>query len=165
MRVITWLINYIHCIRELMHFTRPSAITSSIPLVGADELGGQHCGNTNPITPRGWQQVLGGVKRCRWSRRPPRGSETRRSARLGRKRSWSAPLSPRSGAAMWGTEIGGCTEPKKLQAQLAAHACARLDTSRVGPHWTAARSVEVNSAADACSTLWSAGESLGSSKQ
>jgi hypothetical protein len=26
-----------------------------------DELGGQHCGNTNPITPRGRQQVLGGV--------------------------------------------------------------------------------------------------------
>ena len=42
---------------------------------------------------------------------------------------------------------------------------AHLDIPQVGPHWTTTHSSEVTSAADACSTLRSAGESLRSSGQ
>ena len=64
-----------------------------------------------------------------------------------------------------GRRIGGLTGPEGFQALWDAHTCARLDIPHVGPHWTTTHSSEVNSAADVCSTLRSAGDSLRRSEQ
>ena len=53
----------------------------------------------------------------------------------------------------------GCTEPEKPQPLLVVHACARLATPQLGPHWATGRSSKFAKAADACGTLRDAGES------
>jgi len=55
----------------------------------------------------------------------------------------------------------GCTEPENPQPQplLVVHACARLTTPQLGPHWATGCSSEIAKAADACGTLGDAGES------
>jgi hypothetical protein len=77
------------------------------------------------ITPRDRQHVLGGVKRCEWSRRLPWNTKLRKGALLDPIHMVLALISPRVGAAVLVTGIGGCIEPKKSQAQLVVHVCAR----------------------------------------
>ncbi len=78
-------------------------------MVGADEPGSQTVGTLTQITPRGRQQVLGGVK-CRGrSRRSPRDTKLRKGARIGPRCVGLALIRPRAGA----TVSGGATLSRK----------------------------------------------------
>ena len=63
---------------------------------------------------RVWQQVYGGVKRCKWSRRSPQTTVLYRGARLGRGRVFLAPIRARACAAVLGAEVRDYTEPEEI---------------------------------------------------
>jgi hypothetical protein len=68
------------------------------------------------ITPRDRQHVLGGVKRREWLRRLPWNTKLYKGALLDQIHMVLVLISPRVGAAVLVTGIGGCIEPEKSQA-------------------------------------------------
>jgi hypothetical protein len=91
------------------------------PCTNVDKPGSQNCGKTTQITPRDLQHVLGGVKRHKWSRRLSWNTKLCKGALLGPIHVVLASISPHISAVVLITEIGGCIELKKSQAQLIVH--------------------------------------------
>jgi hypothetical protein len=110
------------------------------------------------ITLRDRQHVLGGVKHRKWLHRLPQNTKLRKGALLNSIHMVLVLISPRVGAAVLVTGIGGCIEPEKLQARLVVHICARYTTQGLWPHGTTTHVSKFAKAADACSTLWRAKE-------
>ena len=100
------------------------------------------------------------VDRRKWSRRPPRSTETCRGARQCQVHVRVAPLRPRADAATPGTGTKGCTEPEESTPIPVVHACARFATPQLWPHLTTMRVSTIDKAADVCGTLWRARETL-----
>ena len=71
----------------------------------ANEPESQTMGTLTQITPRGWQQVLGGVKCREWSCRSPRDTKLRKGARIGPRCMGLALIKLRAGAMV----LGGAT--------------------------------------------------------
>lgn len=90
------------------------------------------------------------MKRRKWSRRFPRTTVTCRGAHLGWIRALLAQIRPRVDAVVPGAGMRGCTEPEEIQARTVLHACARLATLQMWPHWTL---LGISKAADVCRTL------------
>lgn len=80
------------------------------------------------MTPRDQKHVLGGLKHRKWSSRFLRNIKLCKSAHLGPIHTGLVLISPRVGAAILVTEMGGCIEPEKLHVQLVVHVCARYAT-------------------------------------
>jgi len=115
-----------------------------------DEPGSRTVGTLTQITPRGRQQVLGGVKRRGRSRRSPQDTKLRKGARIGPRCVGLALIRPRAGATVSG---GATLGRKRLATRPILHRCAHLATPYLRPHWTSEGFPEFAKSADACSTL------------
>ena len=106
--------------------------------------------------PRGWQQVLGGVKHCCGSCRHPWSTRLCKCAHLGQRHVSITWLSP------CGSVAGTGSSNKKLEERWplpVAHVCTCFETLNIWLHWTTIPLHQVASVTIMCGALWNERES------